>query len=232
MPDTKWTLAKSPAGRRCSRTRGTRCSPRCERSSSARTTSSWASSPAYSAAGTASSSASPASPRRSWSARSRRYSTCPSSACSSPPTSCPPTSPAPTSSRTRAASARSASSPARSSPISSSPTRSTARRPKTQAALLEAMQERQVTVGKETYRLPDPFFVVATQNPIEQEGTYPLPEAQLDRFMFNLFVDYPDLAEEERILGLSTGQTAGASRQGPRRRGHQAHPGGGRRHRR
>ncbi len=63
--------------------------------------------------------------------------------------------------------------------------------PKTQAALLEAMQERQVTVGGERHRLPDPFFVLATQNPIEQEGTYPLPEAQLDRFMFNIMVDYP-----------------------------------------
>ena len=66
--------------------------------------------------------------------------------------------------------------------------------PKTQAALLQAMQERQVTVGQETYNLPDPFFVIATQNPIEQEGTYPLPEAQLDRFMFNIHVGYPSLA--------------------------------------
>src|SRR5438876_2414761 len=72
--------------------------------------------------------------------------------------------------------------------------------PKTQAALLQAMQERQVTVGQETYNLPDPFFVIATQNPIEQEGTYPLPEAQLDRFMFNIKVDYPTLDEERRIL--------------------------------
>src|SRR5205807_6604686 len=72
--------------------------------------------------------------------------------------------------------------------------------PKTQAALLQAMQERQVTVGQETYNLPDPFFVIATQNPIEQEGTYPLPEAQLDRFMFNIKVDYPTLEEERRIL--------------------------------
>ena len=63
--------------------------------------------------------------------------------------------------------------------------------PKTQAALLQAMQERQVSAGQETYNLPDPFFVIATQNPIEQEGTYPLPEAQLDRFMFNIKVDYP-----------------------------------------
>jgi MoxR-like ATPase len=72
--------------------------------------------------------------------------------------------------------------------------------PKTQAALLQSMQEREVTVGQTTYLLPEPFFVIATQNPIEQEGTYPLPEAQLDRFMFNVKVDYPNLAEEEQIL--------------------------------
>jgi MoxR-like ATPase len=72
--------------------------------------------------------------------------------------------------------------------------------PKTQAALLQAMQERQVTVGQETFNLPDPFFVIATQNPIEQEGTYPLPEAQLDRFMFHIKVDYPAIDEERRIL--------------------------------
>src|SRR5438477_6072495 len=76
--------------------------------------------------------------------------------------------------------------------------------PKTQAALLQAMQERQVTIGQETYNLPDPFFVIATQNPIEQEGTYPLPEAQLDRFMFNIKVDYPSLEEEKRILTTTT----------------------------
>jgi MoxR-like ATPase len=76
--------------------------------------------------------------------------------------------------------------------------------PKTQAALLEAMQERQVSVGQTTYPLPNPFFVIATQNPIEQEGTYPLPEAQLDRFMFNIYVDYPSVEEEERILALTT----------------------------
>jgi MoxR-like ATPase len=76
--------------------------------------------------------------------------------------------------------------------------------PKTQAALLEAMQERQVTVGGERHRLPDPFFVLATQNPIEQEGTYPLPEAQLDRFMLNILVDYPSEAEEVRIVELTT----------------------------
>ena len=72
--------------------------------------------------------------------------------------------------------------------------------PKTQAALLQAMQEREVTAGQETHPLPDPFFVIATQNPIEQEGTYPLPEAQLDRFMFMVKVDYPTLDEEKRII--------------------------------
>jgi MoxR-like ATPase len=75
--------------------------------------------------------------------------------------------------------------------------------PKTQAALLQAMQEREVTVGQETYKLPDPFFVIATQNPIEQEGTYPLPEAQLDRFMFTIMVDYPTFDDEKRIIALS-----------------------------
>jgi MoxR-like ATPase len=72
--------------------------------------------------------------------------------------------------------------------------------PKTQAALLEAMQERQITAGQDTHKLPEPFFVIATQNPIEQEGTYPLPEAQQDRFMFNVKVDYPSFEEEKRIL--------------------------------
>ncbi|MBL9163381.1 MAG: MoxR family ATPase [Planctomycetaceae bacterium] len=78
--------------------------------------------------------------------------------------------------------------------------------PKTQAALLQAMQEREVTVGQTTYTLPDPFFVIATQNPIEQEGTYPLPEAQLDRFMFNIKVGYPSASEEEQILTSTTRQ--------------------------
>src|SRR5436305_9437317 len=76
--------------------------------------------------------------------------------------------------------------------------------PKTQAARLQAMQEREVTVGQETMHLPEPFFVIATQNPIEQEGTYPLPEAQLDRFMFDIRVGYPTLDEEERILSATT----------------------------
>ncbi len=78
--------------------------------------------------------------------------------------------------------------------------------PKTQAALLQAMQEREITVGRTTYELPEPFFVIATQNPIDQEGTYPLPEAQLDRFMFNIKVGYPNLDEEEKILSSTTRQ--------------------------
>ena len=81
--------------------------------------------------------------------------------------------------------------------------------PKTQAALLQAMQEHEISVGQTTYSLPDPFFVIATQNPIEQEGTYPLPEAQLDRFMFNVKVDYPTFEEEEVILSSTTkGETS------------------------
>jgi len=76
--------------------------------------------------------------------------------------------------------------------------------PKTQAALLEAMQERQITAAGKKYILDTPFFVLATQNPIEQEGTYPLPEAQLDRFMFNVWLDYPKFAEELQVVKLTT----------------------------
>jgi MoxR-like ATPase len=76
--------------------------------------------------------------------------------------------------------------------------------PKTQAALLQAMQEHEVTAAGQTYRLDEPFFVLATQNPIEQEGTYPLPEAQLDRFMFNIYVDYPSDVEEQTIVRTTT----------------------------
>jgi MoxR-like ATPase len=79
--------------------------------------------------------------------------------------------------------------------------------PKTQSALLEAMQERRVTAAGTTYDLPHPFFVLATQNPIEQEGTYPLPEAQLDRFMFNIWVDYPSFVEELAIVKATTSDT-------------------------
>jgi MoxR-like ATPase len=82
--------------------------------------------------------------------------------------------------------------------------------PKTQAALLQAMQERQVTAGSRTFDLPDPFFVLATQNPIEQEGTYPLPEAQLDRFMFMVLVNYPQRDEELEMLKRTTGSAPAA----------------------
>ncbi len=85
--------------------------------------------------------------------------------------------------------------------------------PKTQAALLQAMQEREVTVGQTTHTLPEPFFMIATQNPIEQEGTYPLPEAQLDRFMFNIKVDYPTADEEEQILSFDHAQRKAGSAQ-------------------
>ncbi len=78
--------------------------------------------------------------------------------------------------------------------------------PKTQAALLEAMQERSITTGGKTYKLDEPFFVLATQNPIEQEGTYPLPEAQLDRFMFNVWLDYPTLEDEITIVEKTTSE--------------------------
>jgi len=76
---------------------------------------------------------------------------------------------------------------------------------KVQSALLESMQERQVTIGKQTYTLPDPFLVLATQNPIEQEGTYPLPEAQVDRFMLKVVIDYPKLEEEKKIIRMNIG---------------------------
>ena len=84
--------------------------------------------------------------------------------------------------------------------------------PKTQAALLQAMQEHEVTAAGETYHLPEPFFVLATQNPIEQEGTYPLPEAQLDRFMLELRVQYPNRDDEERIVETTTGDVDPAVR--------------------
>ncbi len=80
--------------------------------------------------------------------------------------------------------------------------------PKTQSALLEAMQEKAVTSSGHTYKLADPFFVLATQNPIEQEGTYPLPEAQLDRFMFNVWVDYPSFQEEVDVVKSTTSGTS------------------------
>src|SRR5690606_39882769 len=78
--------------------------------------------------------------------------------------------------------------------------------PKTQAALLQSMQERRVTTGGKTHQLPPPFHVFATQNPIEQEGTYPLPEAQLDRFTLQIVVDYPDADSERRIVAMGTSE--------------------------
>ena len=92
----------------------------------------------------------------------------------------------------------------RCSRISCSPTRSTVPRPRPSRRLLQAMQEQEVSVGRRSYRLEPPFFVIATQNPIEQEGTYPLPEAQLDRFMFNILVDYPTPDEEVLIVKNTT----------------------------
>ena len=92
--------------------------------------------------------------------------------------------------------------------------------PRTQAALLEAMQEYQVTVGGVRYPLDRPLFVLATENPIEQEGTYPLPEAQLDRFMFNVVIDYPDADDERRILAETT--TSSDARGAPRGDGRRA----------
>ncbi|MDA0974114.1 MAG: AAA family ATPase [Bacteroidetes bacterium] len=81
--------------------------------------------------------------------------------------------------------------------------------PKTQSALLEAMQEKAVTAAGHRYKLDEPFFVLATQNPIEQEGTYPLPEAQLDRFMYNIWVDYPSYEEEVQVVKRTTGEMSG-----------------------
>ena len=98
----------------------------------------------------------------------------------------------------------SSSSPARSSPTSCWPTKSTAPRPKTQSALLEAMNEAQVTVDNETHTLPQPFMVMATQNPIEHHGTYPLPESQLDRFLLRIRMGYPSRESEKEILQRRT----------------------------
>ena len=99
---------------------------------------------------------------------------------------------------------------------------------KVQAALLEAMQERQVTLGEETFPLDEPFLVMATQNPIEQEGTYPLPEAQLDRFMMKLKVSYPSKDDEVRVIDRMAGSGAGAAgRRGDVRRRHSRRAGSG-----
>ena len=119
---------------------------------------------------------------------------------------------------------RSARSTARSSPTSILADEINRAPAKVQSALLEAMQERQVTLGDETYRLPDPFLVLATQNPIEQEGTYPLPEAQVDRFMLKVIVGYPNRAEERAILdAMATTEPTLDVQPVVTRRGH--HPG-------
>ena len=155
------------------------------------------------AAGTSSSRECPAWPRPWRSRPSRRRSAASSSASSSPPTWCRPTSSARGSTTSARASSRSRS--GRCSPTSCSPTRSTARPAKVQSALLEVMQERQVTIGRETYPAPDPFLVMATQNPIESEGTYALPEAQVDRFMLKVLVGYPTAGEEFVVVERMTG---------------------------
>ena len=138
-------------------------------------------------------------------ARSRR-----SAASSSRPICSPPTSPAPTCSTRRdgqrAACASSAGPIFHNLVLADEINRTP---PKTQAALLEAMQERKVTVGTATHPLPDPFQVFATRNPIEQEGTYPLPEAQLDRFLLEIHVEYPSEAEEREIARRTTSRQAG-----------------------
>ncbi len=99
--------------------------------------------------------------------------------------------------------------------------------PKTQAALLEAMQEHQVTAAGVRYPLEEPFFVLATQNPIEMEGTYPLPEAQLDRFMFNVVIDYLPEDDEVAVVQRTTSGPAATDRAAVRRRGRAAVPGDG-----
>ena len=80
---------------------------------------------------------------------------------------------------------------------------------KVQSALLQAMQEREITIGDQTFKLDEPFLVMATQNPIEQEGTYPLPEAQLDRFMLKVIISYPELDEEQQIMRMNINQSFG-----------------------
>ena len=102
--------------------------------------------------------------------------------------------------------------------------------PKTQAALLQAMQEKEVTAGGKTYKLAAPFFVLATQNPIDQEGTYPLPEAQKDRFLLNTFIKYPQLAEEEDIVERTTANAAADVQAGLRPRDAAAVPAAGPQH--
>ncbi len=111
----------------------------------------------------------------------------------------------------------------RSSPTSCWPTRSIARRPRRRPPCSRPCRNGRSRPGQETYNLPEPFFVIATQNPIEQEGTYPLPEAQLDRFMFNIKVDYPSFDEEKRILDMATKDEVAEIDQGAQRQGDRQH---------
>ena len=190
-----WHLpAPPPASRSCSRRR---CS-RSRRSSSARTGPSSGSSCACSPAATASSRACPAWPRRSPARPSPGSPAAPSPACSSRPTSCPPTSSAPASTGRRPR--RSTSSSGRCSPTSSSPTRSTGRRPRCSRRCSRSWPSATCRSAAQTYHVPEPFLVLATQNPIESEGVYPLPEAQRDRFLMKVLIGYPSRDEEVEVV--------------------------------
>ena len=186
MEDASRWIAPAPPGNRKGHRRPARRS-------------SIASSSACSRTGTSFSKACPGSPRRSRSRRSRGASTeRASGAFSSPPTCSRRTSPGRPSTTARPATFQVKHGPVFANLVLADEIN---RAPaKVQSALLEAMQERQVTLGDETFALPDPFLVLATQNPLEQEGTYPLPEAQIDRFMMKVLVRYPSVAEERAIL--------------------------------
>ena len=178
--------------------RSSPCGTRWPRSSSARRAPCPAWSPPSWSAATSCSRACPAWPRRCWSRPWPPRSTSSSNGSSSRPTSCRPTWSARSSST--GSGPRSRSAPARCSPTCCLADEINRTPPKTQAALLESMEERQVSVEGEPRPLPEPFVVVATQNPVEYEGTYPLPEAQLDRFLFKLQVGYPTLEQEQEVL--------------------------------
>ena len=182
--------------------RWSRCSTRSRRSSSARTSCSSGCSSPSSPVATSWSRACPAWPRRWRSRRSPTPSAASSTASSSRPTWCPPTSSAPGSTTRSSGEFTTSLGPVFANLVLADEIN---RAPaKVQSALLEAMQERQVTIGRETHALPEPFLVMATQNPIESEGTYPLPEAQVDRFMLKVLVSYPTATEEFVIVERMT----------------------------
>ena len=189
-------------------------STRWARSWSASGTRSSSSLPASSPAGTSCSRTCPASARRSPRGHSRRRSAWSSGGSSSPPTCCPRTSPARCSTTSAATTSRSAAGPVFTNLLLADEINRTP--PKTQAALLEAMQEKQVSVEGTTYPLPTPFHVLATANPIEYEGTYPLPEAQLDRFLLRVSFGYPDADEEFDVLRAPDGAAPRGGRRSPR----------------